>query len=272
MRLSEKSMTTNTHMKKNIIFTVLAASVIIMQFTMCKHGSNGYGNTKFGNSVAPAFWFQNPTTPPPSDSGLFTNLNAGDTAFHLWAWQKFLSLTRSNEKMAPFQSLFQVDSAGHPLDTIGGILKLNDSLQAVSHWPLYDKHNRALLYSIQINKKMYHFLHDYLSVFEGIMHYYYSQNLRSGQMDTLVQDSLHACKYDSLNFPVGAFVIKTAWIRSSDIPDPDNFYNTMADVYSANGKCTREKVSLVGMHIVGRVLNHPEFIWSTFEHDYEMAG
>lgn len=255
-------------MKKSIVFSFLAAGVIILQFSMCKHGNSGYGNAITGSSVAPSFWFQNPTTPPPSDTALFTSLTPGDTAFHLWAWQKFLSLTRSSEQIAPFQRLFQVDSAGNPIDTAGGILKLTDSLQAVSHLPLYDKHDRALLYAIQINKKMYRFLHDYLSVFVRIMHNCYNLDISDSLKDLAVQDSLNKYKYDSLDFPVGSLVLKTAWIRTSDAwKDSNNYYNTWADIYSANGKCSRERVSLVGMHIVGTVLNHPEFIWSTFEHD-----
>ena len=64
-------------------------------------------------------------------------------------------------------------------------------------------------------------------------------------------------------FPVGSLELKVSWIKSSALPASDtlNYYRTMAFI---DGSV--QEVALLGMHVVGVVKNHPEFIWATFEH------
>ena len=47
----------------------------------------------------------------------------------------------------------------------------------------------------------------------------------------------------------------------------DNYYTTVAALSTDGTTYTNTKVALLGMHVVGIVENHPEFIWATFEHD-----
>ncbi|HXC07208.1 MAG TPA: hypothetical protein VNZ86_20750, partial [Bacteroidia bacterium] len=253
-------------MKKAIIIVLILSSVILVNLIQCKPGKE---TIKTPPVTAPAWWFKDSSTPAPDDAGPFLNLNANDSTFHLWAWQKFLSLTRTAEPRAPFEGLIQIDTAINPIagcNYLNDTLQLVDSLQAFSHLPVYDKQNKALLYSIMVNREMFDFQHYYLSVFKRIFKNCYSLHLPDSLTDLRVQDSLHAHKLDSLNYPVGALVLKTSWIRCSDIPNPDDYYTTWAVVSTAKG-IHRERVALLGMHVVGRVSNHPEFIWSTFEHD-----
>jgi len=88
-------------------------------------------------------------------------------------------------------------------------------------------------------------------------------------------------------FNVGAGVIKATWFRyDSSYPAPVGAYTIEAEVpvltrvnqnfggsYVAvktgpDGKGVFEKamVALVGVHVVGYVEHHPEFLWATFEH------
>ncbi len=70
--------------------------------------------------------------------------------------------------------------------------------------------------------------------------------------------------------------LKTSWVEAKTVSNPESFitinaevpaYKTNADntVWTPSGTKITE-LALVGMHVVGTVQNHPEFVWSTFEH------
>src|SRR2546423_527046 len=69
--------------------------------------------------------------------------------------------------------------------------------------------------------------------------------------------------------------LKTAWVQASSVTNPDTYitmeatiptYDTSNSVtWVPNGQQT-VKLALVGMHIVGTSMGHPEMIWATFEH------
>ncbi len=83
-------------------------------------------------------------------------------------------------------------------------------------------------------------------------------------------------------FDVGAAVFKATWLRLADGQTaPKGAYTTQAQVpvlqtKSIPGSVTIEPVpnqfvtvtvALVGLHVVGYTVNHPEFLWGTFEHN-----
>jgi hypothetical protein len=73
-----------------------------------------------------------------------------------------------------------------------------------------------------------------------------------------------------------AIEIKSSWVEASTLPDSaKNYFTVMATIptYDTTNKVkwipTGEKtvkMALTGMHVVGSVANHPEMVWSTFEH------
>lgn len=82
-------------------------------------------------------------------------------------------------------------------------------------------------------------------------------------------------------FPVGAAVFKATWLRLADgEAAPAGTFVTQARVpvlgvsltpndslYAApTGQTVVVRVALLGLHVVGCTENHPEFLWSTFEH------
>lgn len=208
--------------------------------------------------TAPKSWFEKPTTESPSDVVPFTDKNVSDTAFHFWSWQKFLSLTRTNDEKAPFENLIQVDNYGNE---IGSTIILNDTTQAGSGAVLYDKSNHPIYYTIHFNQSMYDFQEKYQSIFADIIKKYKS----SDSPDTDIQRELNKLGLDTLNFPVGSSILKTSWILASSLPSTDGYYVTNG-VFSSDSTKT-VKIALIGMHIIGRVYNHPEFIWATYEHE-----
>lgn len=70
--------------------------------------------------------------------------------------------------------------------------------------------------------------------------------------------------------------LKTSWVDASTVPDASDFITMEAEIptYTPSSSNTEWKPSgtttktlaLVGMHVVGTVQNHPEFVWITYEH------
>lgn len=70
--------------------------------------------------------------------------------------------------------------------------------------------------------------------------------------------------------------MKTSWVDATTVPDPDSYVTIEAKVpvYTANSSNTTwttnmtetKPLALTGIHIVGTVQDHPEFVWATFEH------
>ena len=69
--------------------------------------------------------------------------------------------------------------------------------------------------------------------------------------------------------------MKSAWVEASQLADPGNYITTTATIptynqanpnnWPATGQQT-VTLALVGMHVVGSTVGHPELIWATFEH------
>lgn len=68
--------------------------------------------------------------------------------------------------------------------------------------------------------------------------------------------------------------LKTSWVEASSVDDPERYVTIEAVVpqfdrgatqWTRSGSRTTE-LALVGMHVVGTVRHHPEFVWASFEH------
>jgi hypothetical protein len=88
-------------------------------------------------------------------------------------------------------------------------------------------------------------------------------------------------------FPLGAAVFKGSWLRLDPNQEPPaGAYTTQARVplletkitpglvtiHPVPGKFVIAKVALIGLHVVGRTVNHPEFVWGTFEQKLNAPG
>lgn len=253
--------------QKLALILVLASITAAMIYTSCKSCSHPTGQTGPPPdpqcATAPASWFSGPTTPAPNDYGPFVDTTTTtDCDFHLWSFQKFLSLTRSSNGIAPFEGLVQVSN---DLDSLGPVLKLSDVSQAGTQGTLYDKRNRPVYYSIFVNRQMYDFQKKNLVLFASHIRQNKDTVLAPG--DTVNINTLKQFGLDTLNYPVGAFEVKASWILTASLgTDSVNYYITNAQVTSG-GLIFPKRVALLGMHIVGKVDNHPELVWATFEHD-----
>jgi hypothetical protein len=135
--------------------------------------------------------------------------------------------------------------------------------QAGSEDVLVDQTGHVTYYSIHLDQTFYDFVRSH------------GFNVAAGAM----------AAPDGLDFPLngpGTVELKSAWrvVSTADsvfIPDAANrFFTTRAfvpKVSIVNGKIVAGTeripvtVALIGMHVVGTIPGHPEFIWATFEHE-----
>jgi hypothetical protein len=114
---------------------------------------------------------------------------------------------------------------------------------------------------------------------------YASVHMNQSYFDTARQNLIVTGGYQSQpadsSFNVGAAVFKATWLRlDSGQQAPAGAYTTQAQVpvletkvtpglatiQPVQGKFVSVTVALIGLHVVGRTDNHPEFLWGTFEH------
>lgn len=207
-------------------------------------------------------WFPHSQTPAPEEGigSPFDTSSTTNQIFHQWSWNKFLWLTKPDAGGNPlFLNQSKVKQVTSNMAAVlvpdSALVVLQDTAQAGSESavlqtnPDYNGGNGAMVYySIHMNPTMY-------AAALG-----FAQELKKGILPL----------NNTKAFPVGSFELKVAWVPVSAIPVSklDEYYTTTASLSTNNGvSFTNTKVALIGMHVVGVVQNHPEFIWATFEHD-----
>lgn len=206
--------------------------------------------------LAPAEWFTmvNGTrkTPAPKegkDSPFANNETVSNCDFHQWSWQKFLWLTNqeSNGKPLFMNTMKQVSPMGQIISgTRGIVLTDSESAQASSpndilKTPKFTPSDQSstVYYSIFVNDALYNTILKYAP--------------RAKADPASIKD---------VTYPVGSLELKTSWLNAAALgADSSNYFVTDGIINSAPAR-----VALLGMHVVGIVENHPEFVWATFEH------
>lgn len=211
-------------------------------------------------STAPASWFAQANgkraTPAPNEgptSVFANNATVTNCDFQRWSWQKFLWLTNpTGTKGRPFflETMTQVTSLGATIAK-GGDVILTDTAQASGLTDVLRTPSGATIYySILVNDTLYETIKTYAP-----------------------RAKRDPKSIDGVTFPVGSLEMKTSWVDASALDTNASKY------YVTDGKINGvpKKVALLGIHVVGVVENHPEFIWATFEHDdlaakYDWSG
>ena len=216
-------------------------------------------------------WFPHSQTPPPAEGkgSPFDVSSTTNQIFHQWSYNKFLWLTKPDNNGKPLfldqSQVKQVTAYMVPVTPPAGTLvQLTDINQAGSGSPIlktnadYGGTSEIVYYSIHMNDLMYT---------NGKT---YASQIHNGQLPTT----------NETTFPVGSFEMKVAWVPVAAIPAAKQsmYYTTTSSLSTDGGKTfSNVEVALIGMHVVGVVENHPEFIWATFEHndlspDYDWAA
>lgn len=198
-------------------------------------------------AIDPTTGMRNTPAPEEGSTSVFgKNITVSNCDFHQWSWQKFLWLTNENAKGTPFfmDSLIQVNSHTVPVPTVDKkiILTSTDNVQATGDILNTNKSfntndtSYTVYYSIHVDSTLYNSIQKYAPMDKS--------------------------KYTDATFPVGALELKIAWVNAEAIEDTSSYFVTDAIVEG-----TDTKIALLGMHVVGIVYNHPEFVWATFEHN-----
>ncbi|TPG39992.1 hypothetical protein [Flavobacterium pectinovorum] len=253
--------------RKSIIIIVLAVFVIAAislfflnkEKIMEKFGtSSGYAtNGKAAESCeCEKSWFPHDQTPAPKegDGSPFDNASTTNCDFHQWSWQKFLWVTKPLPSGNPF-FLDSLDLVSPQMEDVAPQLGLKLTLSSINQAgfsavlrsnPKFNNVADTVYYSIHINA----LLKDKAVLMASLIN---SGKLPVANLET---------------FPVGALEIKASWINIDAIAkaQQQDYFTTKAAVQNSKGKYVQKTVALLGMHVVGVVKNHPEFIWATFEH------
>lgn len=201
-------------------------------------------------------WFPHNQTPAPAegDGSPFDSSSTTNCIFHQWSWQKFLWLTKPMPSGNPF-FLDSLDVVSPELEDVAPELGIKLVLSSIKQAgpggvlvsnPKYNNVADTVFYSIHVNDL-----------------------LKDKALWAAAQINKNKLPVSNLEtFPVGALEVKASWINIEAIPVQEraSYFTTKAAVIDKKNNYTEKTVALLGMHVVGVVKNHPEFIWATFEH------
>ncbi|MNU74583.1 hypothetical protein D3C71_640890 [compost metagenome] len=246
------------------------AVIGLMILTNCGSDSESVVESKAGYNTSSSpdslcivdpSWFPHAQTPAPEEGigSPFDTSSTTNQIFHQWSWNKFLWLTKPDKGGNPlFLNTTKVRQITSNMDSIsvpdGTTVVLQDTAQAGSSALLQTNPN----YNNGVGGKVYYSIHMNPTMYDAAR--LFAIGIKKGIIKPTNKEA----------FPVGSFELKVAWVPVSAIPKAkqSSYYTTTASLSTNAGKSfTNTEVALIGMHVVGVVQNHPEFIWATFEHD-----
>lgn len=202
--------------------------------------------------TASGSWVNNPDLPDQIPSGV------GLCPFFQFSWESFLALMEPSGRKTGqlvFETYMSTDglfvaNGQDPLPwgkspwplTLGGVTK-----QAGSGFDLIAQSGAEVQFDMSVNQPMY----DYITT-----NLLYNENcFNDGGSNIHMPPASNVAPS-----PDESIELKTAWLPMSPC-DPKKYHCTIAKV---NGQATL--VALIGIHIVQKLPNHEEWIWSSFEH------
>ena len=120
---------------------------------------------------------------------------------------------------------------------------------------LVDQNGMNVWYEVKLNRVYYNYV---------VNNGYYNSNNQKGQKISFPSSSNTADGMATIK-------VKAAWkvmglLGSKHPDDLTKFYTTQALVYDrATNKCSKELLGLVGLHIVMKTAQFPQWLWATFE-------
>ena len=220
--------------------------------------------------------------------------DADDCLFHQWSWEAFSWATAMIDGKPRFLSLKTMDD----LDPNGttppaGMLRLTPRSTKAHNLPVEDydaafveadgsvlvgQNGYPVYASVHMNDSYFATAQQNLIVNGG-----YQNNVGADTPGAAGADCGEIGEPENANkayFQCGAAVFKATWMRLKDGETPPaGSYVTTAEVPVLKNLCTKvsctvvatdqyvqARVALVGLHVVGYVEHHPEFLWATFEH------
>lgn len=249
--------------KKYVIWLLVVLAIIAVVFLFNKKEilektgfSSKYASVESDSCSCETSWFPHEQTPAPKegDGSPFDNKSTTNCDFHQWSWQKFLWVTKPLPSGNPF-FLDSLDLVSPEMEDVVPQLGIKLTLSSINQ----AGSNGVLLSNLKFN-----------NVADTV---YYSIHVNNLLRDKAVSMAslINSGKLPVSNletFPVGALELKVSWINIDAIPkqQQQNYFTTKAAVLNKKKQYVERTMALLGMHVVGVVKNHPEFIWATFEH------
>ena len=248
--------------KSIILRTILGVGLLTLVLSACEGKEDKpYGDVATTDlCLCESDWFPHSQTPaPPEGKGSpFDTTSTTNCIFQQWTWQKFLWLTKQpTDTSNPLfiDSLNQVTSEMQAVPAQAGASVVLQSfkqagpdgiLQTTPAYSASGTTRDTVFYAIYVNDIM--------------------QNAAIAFADSLINGTLP--RTNTSTFPIGSLELKTSWVPTSSLPSgaSSDYYTTTGAILQQNGSYKQTEVALLGMHVVGVVINHPEFIWGTFEH------
>lgn len=205
-----------------------------------------------------------------------TPLGARDCDFHEWSWEAFTWASALDTSGTPrFLALRTPEELFLPAGASPAARELRLGLRSAHPAGLAHVEGAGAIVEADGN----------LLVAPNGYPIYASVHMNDAYFETakrnLVYDGGYQANTDADHFPVGAVVFKATWLRLADgeTPPPGAFVTNARvpvlgvaltpdnTLYAApSGQTALVKVALLGLHVVGQTINHPEFLWATFEH------
>lgn len=259
--------TNNGHMRAIALLVALASFAVSADETAAPaaQGCPRLGWSEFLPS------FLKPKAAFPTDD---TPVNAVDCQFHQWSWEAFVWATALDARGMPrFLSLPTIGdlASGKPA---GGTRTLTLATRAVHGRGGAIEGTGAI---VEADGNMLVAPNGYPVYASVHMNDSYFRTVRRNR----VVDGGYQRNPDSDYFDVGAAVFKATWLRldpgqappagafvtRANVPVLTTFLTADNTIYAApDGTTTTVDVALLGLHVVGQTINHPEFLWATFEH------
>ncbi|CAK1773455.1 Cytochrome C [Vibrio crassostreae] len=193
-------------------------------------------------------WIDYPSLPqePTETSKSDTNCS-----FIQFAWQSFAYYTSDKTpdlflNMMPKDRIFKETPDSWDNKGDQGLVQ-SEILQAGSNFPLNDQEGNPVFYQQSVNKKFYDDI-----VKHGLNNSQCVADIDSGKTPFEISQ--------------GSTEVKTSWKLISNNDNPEKFFTIHRDVEIDGAVRSNVLMGLVGIHIVRKTRNHPEFIWTTFEH------
>ncbi|MFN0108134.1 MAG: cytochrome C [Blastocatellia bacterium] len=128
--------------------------------------------------------------------------------------------------------------------------------------PLIDQAGQYVRYEILVNRPMFEFI---------VQNQLYNQQGQASFTNPIVFPAGNVISGSNGN--VGAIMVKAAWKVLSQQDDASKFHQAQALVYTpptenpkVAEKCELKNMGLVGLHVVHKTKNEPQWLWSSFEH------
>lgn len=234
---------------------------------------------------APATWTNHASVPAP-DNNVAPTTNC---AFHQWSWNAFLWMTQSDGSGLRFENFATIEELLDPATSAPAAFKalpqqktlvlkprsrkISFALGSAESIAGIDSINQAGSNGILVHK---------VPGSAGGRPLYFSQSVNSDYFNFIrsnmyYQKAKYAAAPADQDFPIGAMEFKYSWMIVEPGQDVSTFFTAPAEiemlVADSTGKVVVDpsktmqvQVALVGVHVVGVVKDHPEFVWATFEH------